>query len=135
MKYPITKYSYYAVAHPFHIVLLAGATVFGIRFWSWAIFFSSFVAYEVLLLAIILSIPGFRRHVENMEDGKRAELEHKVRVAEDTRYRIMTEESDTAKTEWMQKYEQHIAATQGDRVKEAWEYEAQHYDAFRGTRR
>jgi hypothetical protein len=54
--------------HPWHVVVLAGATVFGVANWSLLILLLVFAGAEVLLLGIVLHLRAFRRYVDDRLD-------------------------------------------------------------------
>lgn len=61
-------YLKYALMHPWHIVVLAGATVFGVANWSLAVLLLVFAGAELLLLGVVLHLRAFRRHVDDRLD-------------------------------------------------------------------
>jgi hypothetical protein len=54
--------------HPWHVVVLAGATVFGVANWSILVMLLVFAGAEVLLLGIVLHMRVFRRYVDERLD-------------------------------------------------------------------
>ncbi len=54
--------------HPWHVVVLAGATVFGVANWSLLVLLLVFAGAEVLLLGIVLHLRAFRRYVDERLD-------------------------------------------------------------------
>jgi hypothetical protein len=63
--------------HPWHIVVLAGATVFGVANWSLLVLLLVFAGAEILLLGIVLRLRAFRSYVDDrldqIERGRAAE--------------------------------------------------------------
>lgn len=70
-------YVKHALMHPWHVVVLAGATVFGVANWSLLVLLLVFGGAELLLLGIVLRLHVFRRYVddrlEQIERAKAAE--------------------------------------------------------------
>jgi hypothetical protein len=70
-------YVRHALMHPWHVVVLAGATVFGVANWSLFALLLVFVGAELLLLGIVLHLRVFRRYVDErlnqIERAKAAE--------------------------------------------------------------
>ena len=70
-------YVKHALMHPWHIVVLAGATVFGVANWSVLILILVFAGAEVLLLGLVLRMRAFRNYVDErldqIERGRAAE--------------------------------------------------------------
>jgi hypothetical protein len=54
--------------HPWHVVVLAGATVFGVANWSILVMLLVFAGAELLLLGIVLHLRVFRRYVDERLD-------------------------------------------------------------------
>jgi hypothetical protein len=54
--------------HPWHVVVLAGATVFGVANWSLLVLLLVFAGAELLLLGIVLHLRAFRRYVDERLD-------------------------------------------------------------------
>jgi hypothetical protein len=71
-KVSISRLTYikYALFHPWHVVVLAGASIFGVANWSVLVMFLIFVAMELVLLAIVMILPAFRTYVKEYEEGK-----------------------------------------------------------------
>jgi hypothetical protein len=66
-------YVKHALMHPWHVVVLAGATVFGVANWSLLVLLLVFAGAELLLLGIVLHLRAFRRYVdERLEQIARA---------------------------------------------------------------
>ena len=61
-------YVKYALMHPWHIVVLAGATVFGVANWSLVVLLLVFAGAELLLLGVVLHLRAFRRYVDDRLD-------------------------------------------------------------------
>jgi hypothetical protein len=61
-------YIKHALMHPWHVVVLAGATVFGVANWSLLVLLLVFAGAEVLLLGIVLHLRTFRRYVDERLD-------------------------------------------------------------------
>lgn len=61
-------YVKYALMHPWHIVVLAGATVFGVANWSMLVLLLVFAGAELLLLGVVLNLRAFRRYVDDRLD-------------------------------------------------------------------
>ena len=61
-------YVKHALMHPWHVVVLAGATVFGVANWSLLVLLLVFGAAELLLLGIVLRLQVFRRYVDERLD-------------------------------------------------------------------
>jgi hypothetical protein len=61
-------YVKHALMHPWHVVVLAGATVFGVANWSLLVMFLVFAGAELLLLGIVLHLRAFRRYVDDRLD-------------------------------------------------------------------
>jgi hypothetical protein len=61
-------YVKHALMHPWHVVVLAGATVFGVANWSLLVLLLVFGAAELFLLAIVLRLHVFRRYVDERLD-------------------------------------------------------------------
>jgi hypothetical protein len=70
-------YVHHALMHPWHVVVLAGATVFGVANWSLLVLLLVFGTAELLLLGIVLHLRQFRRYVD-----QRVEQVERVRAAE-----------------------------------------------------
>ena len=70
-------YVKHALVHPWHVVVLAGATVFGVANWSLALLLLVFAGAELLLLGVILHLRAFQRYVDErldlVERGRAAE--------------------------------------------------------------
>jgi hypothetical protein len=70
-------YVKHALMHPWHIVVLAGATVFGVANWSLLVLLLVFTGAEVMLLGIVLRMRAFRAYVDDrldqIERGQAAE--------------------------------------------------------------
>jgi hypothetical protein len=54
--------------HPWHVVVLAGATVFGVANWSLLVLLLVFAGAELLLLGIVLHLRAFRHYVDERLD-------------------------------------------------------------------
>jgi hypothetical protein len=61
-------YVKHALMHPWHVVVLAGATVFGVANWSLLVLLLVFAGAELLLLGIVLHLRVFRRYVDDRLD-------------------------------------------------------------------
>jgi hypothetical protein len=61
-------YVKHALMHPWHIVVLAGATVFGVANWSLVVLLLVFAGAEVLLLGLVLRMRAFRNYVDDRLD-------------------------------------------------------------------
>jgi hypothetical protein len=61
-------YVKHALMHPWHIVVLAGATVFGVANWSLLVLLLVFAGAEVMLLGIVLKLRAFRSYVDDRLD-------------------------------------------------------------------
>ncbi|HZU84632.1 MAG TPA: hypothetical protein VE987_17000 [Polyangiaceae bacterium] len=61
-------YVKHALMHPWHVVVLAGATVFGVANWSFIVLLLVFAGAELLLLGIVLQLRVFRRYVDDRLD-------------------------------------------------------------------
>jgi hypothetical protein len=61
-------YVKHALVHPWHVVVLAGATVFGVANWSLLVLLLVFATAEVMLLGIVLHLRAFRRYVDERLD-------------------------------------------------------------------
>jgi hypothetical protein len=61
-------YVKHALMHPWHVVVLAGATVFGVANWSLLVLLLVFGGAEILLLGIVLHLRAFRRYVDERLD-------------------------------------------------------------------
>ena len=70
-------YVKHALMHPWHVVVLAGATVFGVANWSLLVLLLVFAGAELLMLAVVLRMRAFRRYVDErldqLERGRAAE--------------------------------------------------------------
>ncbi len=70
-------YVKHALMHPWHVVVLAGATVFGVANWSLLVLLLVFAGAELLLLGVVLRLRAFRRYVDErldqIERGRAAE--------------------------------------------------------------
>jgi hypothetical protein len=58
----------HALMHPWHVVVLAGATVFGVANWSFLVLLLVFGGAEVVLLGLVLHLRSFRRYVDERLD-------------------------------------------------------------------
>jgi hypothetical protein len=71
-------YVKHALMHPWHVVVLAGATVFGVANWSLLVLLLVFGGAEILLLGIVLHLRAFRRYVdERLDQVERARAAEK----------------------------------------------------------
>jgi hypothetical protein len=61
-------YVKHALMHPWHVVVLAGATVFGVANWSLLVLLLVFAGAELLLLGIVLHLRAFRQYVDERLD-------------------------------------------------------------------
>ncbi|HTQ45286.1 MAG TPA: hypothetical protein VMI75_21155 [Polyangiaceae bacterium] len=61
-------YVKHALMHPWHVVVLAGATVFGVANWSLVVLLLVFGGAELLLLGIVLHLRAFRSYVDERLD-------------------------------------------------------------------
>jgi hypothetical protein len=75
----------YALFHPWHVVALAGSTVFGVAAWSLTRLFTVFGAVEAIMVLVVLLMPFFRRYVQEEEEGKA------TRKAEEERAKVISE--------------------------------------------
>jgi hypothetical protein len=70
-------YVKHALMHPWHVVVLAGATVFGVANWSLVVLLMVFAGAELLMLGVVLRLRAFRRYVDErldqLERGRAAE--------------------------------------------------------------
>ena len=102
------KYLRAAEIHPWHVVCLAGALVFGAATASLSVLISTFASLEVLLFSIIF-IPAFRRWVDAQESQ---EIEVKLRIAEQdceyVRWQMRVEEKEEI-LEWDVRLSKHLA--------------------------
>lgn len=67
-KRAVWVYVKHALMHPWHVVVLAGATVFGVANWSILVLLLVFAGAELLLLGIVLHLRAFRRYVDDRLD-------------------------------------------------------------------
>lgn len=67
-KRSLWVYVKHALMHPWHVVVLAGATVFGVANWSLLVLLLVFAGAELLLLGIVLHLRVFRRYVDERLD-------------------------------------------------------------------
>jgi hypothetical protein len=92
-------YVKHALMHPWHVVVLAGATVFGVANWSLLVLLLVFAGAELLLLGIVLHLRVFRRYVDDRLDQiERAKAaEHRatllLQMGEDHRRELLRLES------------------------------------------
>jgi hypothetical protein len=61
-------YVKHALMHPWHVVVLAGATVFGVANWSLLVLILVFAGAELLLLGVVLHLRAFRHYVDERLD-------------------------------------------------------------------
>ena len=61
-------YIKHALMHPWHVVVLAGATVFGVANWSLLVLLLVFAVAELLLLGVVLHLRAFRCYVDDRLD-------------------------------------------------------------------
>jgi hypothetical protein len=61
-------YVKHALMHPWHVVVLAGATVFGVANWSLLVLLLVFAGAELLLLGVVLHLRAFRQYVDERLD-------------------------------------------------------------------
>jgi hypothetical protein len=61
-------YVKHALMHPWHVVVLAGATVFGVANWSLLVLLLVFAGAELMLLGVVLHLRAFRRYVDERLD-------------------------------------------------------------------
>ncbi|HEX4449082.1 MAG TPA: hypothetical protein VH044_20215 [Polyangiaceae bacterium] len=61
-------YVKHALMHPWHVVVLAGATVFGVANWSLLVLLLVFAGAELMLLGAVLHLRAFRRYVDERLD-------------------------------------------------------------------
>jgi hypothetical protein len=70
-------YVKHALMHPWHVVVLAGATVFGVANWSLLVLLLVFAGAELMLLGVVLHLRAFRQYVDErldqIERGRAAE--------------------------------------------------------------
>ncbi len=67
-KRQLWVYVKHALMHPWHVVVLAGATVFGVANWSLLVLLLVFAGAELLLLGVVLHLRAFRRYVDERLD-------------------------------------------------------------------
>jgi hypothetical protein len=65
---PRGVYVKHALMHPWHVVVLAGATVFGVANWSLLVLLLVFAGAELLLLGVVLRLRAFRNYVDERLD-------------------------------------------------------------------
>ncbi|MGH7272200.1 MAG: hypothetical protein ACREJ3_17360 [Polyangiaceae bacterium] len=68
IKRGTSVYIKHALVHPWHVVVLAGATVFGVANWSLLVLLLVFAGAEIVLLGAILRLRAFRRYVDERLD-------------------------------------------------------------------
>jgi hypothetical protein len=61
-------YLKYGLTHPWHLVVLAGATVLGVAHWSLVAPLLAFLGVELLLLGVVIRLRAFRRYVDGRLD-------------------------------------------------------------------
>jgi hypothetical protein len=61
-------YVKHALVHPWHVVVLAGATCFGVANWSLLVLLLVFAGAELVLLGVVLQLRPFRRYVDDRLD-------------------------------------------------------------------
>ncbi len=61
-------YVKHALMHPWHVVVLAGATVFGVANWSLLVLLLVFAGAELMLLGVVLHLRAFRKYVDERLD-------------------------------------------------------------------
>ena len=61
-------YIKHALMHPWHVVVLAGATVFGVANWSLLVLLLVFAGAELMLLGVVLHLRAFRSYVDERLD-------------------------------------------------------------------
>jgi hypothetical protein len=92
-------YVKHALVHPWHVVVLAGATVLGVANWSLMVMLMVFAGTELLLLGIVLRLRAFRRYVDaRLEQVERARAaEHRaamlLQMSDDHRRELLRLES------------------------------------------
>jgi hypothetical protein len=59
-----STYLKHALLHPWHVVVLAGATVFGVANWSLIVLLLVFAGAEAVLLGVVMRLPSFRHYVD-----------------------------------------------------------------------
>jgi hypothetical protein len=67
-KRSLWVYVKHALMHPWHVVVLAGATVFGVANWSLLVLLLVFAGAELMLLGVVLHLRAFRRYVDERLD-------------------------------------------------------------------
>jgi hypothetical protein len=67
-KRSIWVYVKHALMHPWHVVVLAGATVFGVANWSLLVLLLVFAGAELMLLGVVLHLRAFRSYVDERLD-------------------------------------------------------------------
>jgi hypothetical protein len=78
-RIPLSTKVKYALMHPWHVVILAGAIVFGVGNWSlWLLLFIFFTA-EFVLLAIVFNLKVFQRYVQEKIDSQVEEETNEAR--------------------------------------------------------
>lgn len=94
-KHNIFVYLKYAIMHPWHVVLFAGATVFGVAHWSLVVLFSIFISAEILLHLIVMNLKSFHDYVD-----ERIAMIEKEKAAE-KRASIFIKMPDTNRREFL----------------------------------
>ncbi len=67
-KRSLWVYIKHALMHPWHVVVLAGATVFGVANWSLLVLLLVFAGAELMLLGVVLHLRAFRAYVDERLD-------------------------------------------------------------------
>ncbi len=67
-KRSLWVYVKHALMHPWHVVVLAGATVFGVANWSLLVLLLVFAGAELMLLGVVLHLRAFRHYVDERLD-------------------------------------------------------------------
>jgi hypothetical protein len=67
-KRSLWVYVKHALMHPWHVVVLAGATVFGVANWSLLVLLLVFAGAELMLLGVALHLRAFRHYVDERLD-------------------------------------------------------------------
>jgi hypothetical protein len=91
LKYPRWEYIKHALAHPWHVVVLAGATVFGVANWSIWVLLIVFTVMELALFGFVFNLKVFRDYVDERLDqiahGRAAEKRASLMLQMDDSHR------------------------------------------------
>jgi hypothetical protein len=80
-KATFKHYLQYALMQPWHIVVLASATVFGVANWSLFALLTAFFTMELFLLVLLHRLPSFRAYVQEQLDSIVTERSKIVRAS------------------------------------------------------